>query len=69
MRWYDYYAAFIVADWSADLLFNGINYEGTYWIAPILLGGAAGLLVQAWIKIYCPLRREQELKKLGNSSD
>jgi len=69
MRWFDYYAVFIVADWSSALLFTGINYEGTYRIAPVLLVGAAVLLIQAWIKIYCPFRREQELKRLYKFND
>jgi len=51
------------------LLFTGINYEGTYRIAPVLLVGAAVLLIQAWIKIYCPFRREQELKRLYKFND
>lgn len=62
IRWYDYVAAFIVADLIQTLIFAGAN--STVWWEPLLYGGLAGFFVRNWGDLYCQFRLKQE-RNLG----
>jgi hypothetical protein len=61
MRYYDWAAAFFIADTSSELILLGMFYDGTSWIAPYFLIGWGYIMINGWTKIYCPLRRQQEI--------
>lgn len=62
IRWYDYVAAFIVADLIQTLIFAG--GASTVWWEAVLYGGLAGFLVRNWGDLYCQFRLKQE-RNLG----
>ena len=50
IRWYDYIAAFLAADFMTGFIFSGSIFGGF----------AAYFVYGAWVDFYCPWRLRQE---------
>jgi hypothetical protein len=53
IRWYDYPAAFLAADFMTGLIFSGSIFGGF----------AAYFVYGAWSDFYCPWRLKQEYER------
>lgn len=59
IRWYDYIAAIITAEFITAFLFAGI-YSGNIFYA-LLFGFIAGMIYNLWDVVYCNIRLKKEI--------
>jgi hypothetical protein len=58
IRWYDWIAAFLVADLAQSFFFIGIY--STVWWQTLLFVLLAGMTVKVWEEQYCEFRKKRE---------
>lgn len=60
VRWYDYVAAFLAADFIFFFFAKGAT-SSTFW-EPLAYGLLAGFIWRFWVKEYCNIRLKMEQK-------